>query len=220
MPFANIPPASILFGSYLFLWSAMALSPVDWNNWVLASVIPAIVVGGLVAGRRVLPLSGASYLLIGVFVALHTIGAHYTYARVPLGHWLSLTLGDGRNDYDRIVHFAFGLLLAYPMQEVFARLGNVRGFLLYYLPGMTLVGLSGLWEVLESWVARIASPELGAAYLGSQGDVWDAQKDIAAAFYGVLLWLALSVLASRRVASHAAEVPSRGPSAPAAAPRP
>jgi putative membrane protein len=208
MPFASIPPASMLFGSYLCLWGAMALSPFDWNNWVLASVIPTLVVGGLLISRRALPLSGASYLLVGVFVALHTIGAHYTYARVPLGDWLAPVLGSGRNDYDRIVHFAFGFLLAQPIREVFARLTSARGFLLYYLPGMTLVGLSGLWEVLESWVARIASPELGAAYLGSQGDVWDAQKDIAAAFYGVLLWLALSALAGRRPADRAAESPA------------
>jgi putative membrane protein len=146
--------------------------------------------------------------LIGVFVALHTIGAHYTYARVPLGHWLSPLFGDGRNDYDRVVHFAFGFLLAYPVQEVFERATNARGFLLHYVTGMTLVGLSGLWEVLESWVARIVSPELGAAYLGSQGDVWDAQKDIAAAFYGVLLWLVLSGLSRRRVASRGVEFPA------------
>lgn len=205
MPFANAPRASVLFGSYVLLWSAMAISPADWHNWALASVIPVLVLGGLVAGRRRLPLSGASYLLIGAFIALHTIGAHYTYAHVPLGDWLSPLLGSGRNDYDRLVHFAFGLLLAHPMQEIFARIAHARGFLLYYVPGMTLVGLSGLWEVLESWVARIASPELGAAYLGSQGDVWDAQKDIAAAFYGVLLWLALSVWARRRGASAAEE---------------
>jgi putative membrane protein len=206
----NVSLASVLFGSYALLWSAMAISSVDWHNWVLASVIPATVLGGLVAGRRHLPLSGASYLLIGAFITLHTIGAHYTYARVPLGDWLSPLLGSGRNDYDRLVHFAFGLLLAHPVQEVFARVSNARGFLLYYVPGMTLVGSSGLWEVLESWVARIASPELGAAYLGSQGDVWDAQKDIAAAFYGVLLWLALSAWARRRGAGDAVEsLPAR-----------
>jgi putative membrane protein len=208
MPFVNVSLASVLFGSYVLLWSTMAISPADWQNWVLASVIPAIVLGGLVVSRRALPLSGAAYLLIGVFVALHTIGAHYTYARVPLGDWLSPLFGEGRNDYDRLVHFAFGFLLAYPVQEVFERATNARGLLLRYVTGMTLVGLSGLWEVLESWVARIVSPELGAAYLGSQGDVWDAQKDIAAAFYGVLLWLVLSGLSRRRVASRGVEFPA------------
>jgi putative membrane protein len=185
-------------GWYVLLWAAMAISPADWQNWMLASLIPALVVGALVAGRRALPLPPVSYLLIGVFLTLHTIGAHYTYARMPLGDELASLLGGGRNDYDRIVHFAFGLLLASPIRDTFARVANVRGCLLYYLPVMTIVGLSGLWEILESWVAQIVSPELGAAYLGSQGDIWDAQKDMAAALYGAVLWLVLSVWTRRR----------------------
>jgi putative membrane protein len=205
MAFINIPPAFVLFGSYMVVWSAMAVSPADWQNWILSSVIPALVVGGLVVSRRALPLSAASYVLIGAFLTLHTIGAHYTYARVPLGGWSSSFLGDGRNDYDRMVHFAFGLLLAAPLREAFARVAGARGPLLYYLPVMTIGGLSALWEILESWVAQIVSPELGAAYLGAQGDVWDAQKDMAAALYGALLWLALSVWAQRRSARAPAE---------------
>ena len=200
MPLFNLPPSAILMGWYVVLWAAMAVSPADWQNWMLASLIPALVVGLLVAGRRALPVTSLSYVMIGAFLTLHTIGAHYTYARMPLGDELAFLLGNGRNDYDRIVHFAFGLLLASPIRDVFAVAGNIRGFLLYYLPVMTIVGLSGLWEILESWVAQIVSPELGAAYLGSQGDVWDAQKDMAAALYGALLWVALSLWARRRSA--------------------
>jgi len=205
MPFINFPPAFVLVGSYVVLWSAMAISPTDWQNWMLASVIPALGLLGLAVGRRVLPLSAASYALIGAFMTLHTIGAHYTYARVPLGDWLSPFLEAGRNDYDRMVHFAFGLLLSAPIREAFARIGGARGPLLSYLPVITIVGLSSLWEILESWVARIVSPELGAAYLGAQGDVWDAQKDMAAAFYGALVWLALTLWAQRRRARAAAD---------------
>jgi putative membrane protein len=96
-------------------------------------------------------------------------------------------------------------LLATPIREAFARVANARGLLLYYLPVMTIVGLSSLWEILESWVAQIVSPELGAAYLGAQGDIWDAQKDMATALYGALLWLALSIWGQRRRARAAAE---------------
>jgi putative membrane protein len=205
MPFRKLPPSAILMGWYVLIWAAMAISPADWQNWMLASLIPALLVGALVAGRRALPLPPVSYLMIGAFLTLHTIGAHYTYARMPLGDELASLLGGGRNDYDRIVHFAFGLLLASPMRDTFARIANVRGFLLYYLPVMTIVGLSGLWEILESWVAQIVSPELGAAYLGSQGDIWDAQKDMAAALYGAVLWLVLSVWTRRRNADAVAD---------------
>ena len=200
MRLSKLPPSAILMGWYVVLWAAMAISPADWQNWMLASAIPVLVVGALVAGRRAVPLPAVSYLMIGAFLTLHTIGAHYTYARMPLGDELAFLLGSGRNDYDRIVHFAFGLLLASPIRDTFACVANVRGFLLYYLPVMTIVGLSGLWEILESWVAQIASPELGAAYLGSQGDIWDAQKDMAAALYGAVLWVVLSVWVHRRTA--------------------
>ena len=198
MTLTNTSPPVVLFGSYVVFWSAMAVSPADRQNWLLTSVLPAIVLAGLVAGRRVLTLSVGAYVLTGAFMALHTIGAHYTYARVPLGDWLSPFVADGRNDYDRIVHFAFGLLLAAPIQEIFTRLTAVRGFLAYYLPVTTIVALSGLWEILEACVAQVVSPELGAAYLGAQGDIWDAQKDMAAALYGALVWVALSLWAARR----------------------
>jgi len=210
MSFLNVPQPAILMSWYVVLWTALAIAPADWQNWALSSVIPALVVVGLVAGRRSVPLSAASYVMIGVFLTLHTIGAHYTYARMPLGHELASLIGTGRNDYDRIVHFAFGLLLASPLRDVVARLTIARGALLYYLSVMTIVGLSGLWEILESWVAQLVSPELGAAYLGSQGDVWDAQKDMAAALYGALLWVVLSAWAHRRAARDAGEpVPTR-----------
>ncbi len=109
----------------------------------------------------------------------------------------------GRNHYDRLVHFCFGFLLAYPIEELFRLAAYVRGWLLYYLPVMTILGLSGLWEIIESWVARAVHPEAGIAYLGSQGDVWDAQKDMEAALYGALLCVILLLLsrAKRRWAS-------------------
>ena len=74
-------------------------------------------------------------------------------------------------------------------------MAHARGWVLYYLPVMTVLGLSGLWEIIEFWVADAVHPELGITYLGSQGDIWDAQKDIAAAFYGALLCVMLLMIA-------------------------
>ena len=93
MPFLNLSPSAILMGWYVLLWGAMAISPADWQNWMLASLIPALLVGALMAGRRALPLTPVSYLMIGAFLSLHTIGAHYTYARMPLGDELAFMLG-------------------------------------------------------------------------------------------------------------------------------
>jgi putative membrane protein len=179
----------------LSLWTAYA--PADRQFWLLSSILPALSVLVLVGTHRYLPLSPASYLLITLFLTLHTVGVRYTYAQVPAGAWLEQALPLGRNQYDRIVHFSFGFLLTYPIEELFRLTVPFRGWVLYYLPVMTVLGLSGLWEIIESWVARLVHPELGITYLGSQGDVWDAQKDMAAAMYGALLCTALLLLYRR-----------------------
>jgi putative membrane protein len=176
----------------LSLWTAYA--PADRQFWLLSSILPGLLVLLLIGTHRFVPLSPASYVLITVFLTLHMIGVRYTYAEVPAGAWLELALPLGRNQYDRIVHFCFGFLLTYPIEELFRLTVSLPGWLLYYLPVMTVLGLSGLWEIVESWVARAVHPELGITYLGSQGDVWDAQKDMAAAMYGALLCTGLLLL--------------------------
>lgn len=201
---------SLLWGLlawYLMLSGWTAYHPVDPEFWAIASILPALLVAGLIAMHRWMPLSTASYVLITVFLSLHTVGVHYTYAQVPLGTWLDQSLHLGRNHFDRVVHFSFGFLLAYPMEEAFRLLAHARGWLLYYLPVMTVLGLSGLWEILESWVASSVHPELGITYLGSQGDPWDAQKDMAAAFYGALLCVTLLMIVRRLPRSQAALQP-------------
>ena len=196
-----------LLAWYLALSGWTAYRPVDLEFWAIASILPALLVAGLVAMHRWMPLSTASYVLITLFLSLHTVGVHYTYAQVPLGTWLDQSWHFGRNHFDRVVHFSFGFLLAYPMEEAFRLLAHARGWLLYYLPVMTVLGLSGLWEIVEFWVADTVHPELGMAYLGSQGDVWDAQKDIAAAFYGALLCVILLMIVRSLRRPHAALQP-------------
>lgn len=169
----------------LSVW--LAQSPADPQFWLIASILPAVFVVLLIVTYHMVPLSPASYALITAFLTLHTIGVHYTYAEVPVGAWFDQALHLGRNHFDRVVHFSFGFLLAYPMEELFRLSATISGWVVYYLPVMTVLGLSGLWEIIESWVATAVHPEQGIAYLGSQGDIWDAQKDMAAALYGALL---------------------------------
>src|SRR5205823_1338866 len=117
----------------------------------------------------------------------HATGAHYTYAKVPLGFWLKDVFGLQRNHFDRLVHFSFGLLLTWPMHEVLERTLKPRGFWAAILPAIVIISLSGLFEIIEAIVAWLVNPELGAAYLGTQGDVWDAQKDTGVAIIGAVL---------------------------------
>jgi putative membrane protein len=188
---------------YVAFFFFMARSPVDPHSWGLASILPVVFVGFLASTYQRLSFSSVSYVLMTFFLTLHTVGSHYTYEQVPFGIWLEQILELPRNHFDRLVHFCFGLLFAYPLFELFGKIEGFSVWLRSYMVLMTLVGLGGLWEILESWVARIVRPELGPAFLGAQGDLWDAQKDMAATLYGVLLWLAIMLVARRLIISPA-----------------
>ena len=148
--------------------------------------------GLLVASYRRFAFSNLSYGLFTVFLSLHLVGAHYTYEHTPPGLWLQVLFDIERNHYDRIVHFAFGLLIAYPFREILQRAAGVRPAWSYFLAVSCILAFSAFYELLEAAVAAVVSPELGAAYLGTQGDSWDAQKDAFLAFSGALLAMALS----------------------------
>jgi putative membrane protein len=121
----------------------------------------------------------------------------HAYAEVPFGFRLQQVFGLSRNPFDRLVHFAYGLLLAYPLREILIQLADARGLWSYYLPVSGMLAQSGFFEIVEAVVAQIVSPELGAAYLGTQGDECDAQKDMIAAFPGALRCMALVVISAR-----------------------
>ena len=183
--------------SYGLFWTWLAIDPIDRRDWFLDNLLTLgfFAVLLLTYGRFVFSLT--SYALIGVFLIFHTIGAHYTYAEVPAGFWLQHALELSRNPFDRIAHFAFGLLLVYPLRELLVRLAGVKGLWSFYLPASGILAQSGFFEVIEAFVAMIVSPELGSMYLGTQGDEWDAQKDMAAAFVGSILTMAFSLALSK-----------------------
>ncbi len=182
----------------LLFWLVTALAPYNRFDWLLENLLVFICGATLVATYRTFAFSNRSYLLLTLFLTLHLIGAHYTYAETPFGFWLQAWFGFSRNHYDRIVHFAFGLLIAYPMRELLQRLARVRIGWSYFLAVTVVLAFSGLYEIVEAWVAMIVSPELGAAYLGTQGDVWDAQSDMGAAFLGAVAAMIFTWLAARR----------------------
>jgi putative membrane protein len=179
-----------LLAWYLLFWVWMAISPVDRGDWLLENLLAITAVAVLVLTARRFQFSDQSYVLITLFLTVHAIGAHYTYAKVPFGFWLQDLLNAGRNPFDRIVHFAYGLLLAYPIREILVRLAGVRGAWSFFLPVSATLAQSGLFELIEAVAATLVSPELGVTYLGTQGDEWDAQKDMAAALTGAIVMMA------------------------------
>jgi putative membrane protein len=169
--------------------------PADW--WLENLVVFVAAACVALAWRRGFVFSDRSLALLALFGTLHAYGAHYTYSETPLGNALRDALGLARNPYDRIVHFAFGLLLAIPLRELARRAVRARGAWSWALPLAGVLAISSIYELTESWAARLAAPELGTAYLGTQGDEWDAQKDMSAALAGAALALVGTALAGR-----------------------
>ncbi|MGH7213895.1 MAG: DUF2238 domain-containing protein [Tepidisphaeraceae bacterium] len=189
----------VLFLLYAGAW---AFKPIDRADWLLENALAGVFVAALVVTHRWFPLSNISYTLISLFLCLHTIGAHYTYSLVPYNEWtravfrtpLNEWFGFERNHFDRLVHFGFGFLLAYPIREMFLRVAGARGFWGYYLPLDLTVSFSAFYELIEWAAAIVLGAELGQAYLGTQGDVWDAQKDMALATLGALIAMCVVAL--------------------------
>ena len=182
----------VLFG---IVFTICAINPHDRADWMLENVLTVLFVIGIAATYKVFPLSKISYTCIFIFLCLHEIGSHYTYAKVPYNDWtlavfgseLNSWFGWERNHFDRLVHFLYGLLFAYPIREVFVRVGNVKGFWGYFLPLDLTMSTSMIFELIEWGAAEYFGGDLGIAYLGTQGDVWDAHKDMALASIGALI---------------------------------
>jgi len=138
----------------------------------------------LIATYRRFRFSDLSYVLIFVYLCLHEYGAHYKYSDVPVGEWLKPILHTKRNHFDRIAHFSFGFMLAYPMREIAMRVLKVRGRWLYYLPVECTLALSAIYEMLEALAANLLTPERGEEFVGMQGDMWDSQEDMFMAGIG------------------------------------
>ena len=188
--------AFALFGAF---WIMMALYPVDRRDWLLENLLVFVTMAVLGGTYRRFRFSDGSYILIMAFLVLHTIGAHYTYAKVPAGFWIQDWLHLARNHYDRVIHFGFGFLLLYPMRELLQRSAGAQPRWAPWLAFVALCALSSLFEIIEAVVAQLVAPDLGAAYLGTQGDGWDAQKDMSAAFVGALIAAGyLALRAARR----------------------
>jgi putative membrane protein len=185
----------LLLALFALVAVAAAIRPWYVKDWALENALTALFVALLIVTHRRFPLSNISYTLIFVFLCLHTLGSHYTYSEVPSKDWTRAILGSPLNDwfgfqrnhYDRLVHFTFGLLLAYPIREVFLRVAGARGFWGYYLPLDVTMSLSLVYELIEWAAAIVLGGELGQAFLGSQGDVWDAHKDMALASLGAVI---------------------------------
>lgn len=190
------------------LWIVTAIMPLFPRDWLLENLLVFACAALLLFTYRRFRFSNLSYFLLTLFLSLHLVGAHYTYAQTPLGFWAQAWFDLERNHYDRLVHFSFGLLLAYPMREVLLRKSGATAAWSLFLAVNCIMAFSAIYEILEMIAAALVSPELGSAYLGTQGDEWDAQKDAFVAFIGAVIAMLLTWKLTRSKA--AASSPERG----------
>ncbi len=169
------------------LWIITAINPLYPRDWLLENLLVFIYGALLVITYHRFKFSNLCYGLFTLFLSLHLLGAHYTYAETPFGFWLQTLFDFERNHYDRIVHFSFGLLVAYPIREILMRKSGVNEAWSYFITITCIMAFSAVYEVIEGITAMVVSPELGSAYLGTQGDEWDAQKDAFLAFNGAIV---------------------------------
>ena len=191
------PVPELCLALFAVVWVTLGIAPWDRGAWALENVPSVIGVGTAVATYRRFQFSDRAYVLATIFLVLHTAGSHYTYALMPLGAWLGEALGAERNHYDRFVHFAYPVLMLGAVRELFFRPPASAPLRRQIVLSAALVLAFGTgWELLEWITAVIVDPGAGTAFLATQGDEWDAQKDLAMAGLGAFFG---GILEARRV---------------------
>ena len=188
----------ILLGIYLLEFILLGINPSYRTVWMVENSIALVTVVTLVTmywhGIR---FSNLAYTFVALLIYLHTVGGHYTFAEVPFGA-ITEFFGFSRNNFDRVCHFLVGVF-AFPALEFFEKRQLIRGRrLAIFLVVLGIFGWSAIFEIVEWLYAIIADSKAGTAFLGSQGDPWDAQKDMLAAGIGSIFFAFIYVTMNRR----------------------
>ncbi|MBV1841144.1 DUF2238 domain-containing protein [Photobacterium ganghwense] len=164
------------------IWSG--INPVFPQVWI-AEIIPVLLIFiPLVLTYRRFSFSHTAYCFMSVWLIMHTIGAHYTFANVPFD-WFNNLVGSERNHFDRIAHFSIGFY-AFPIAEFLTRKGHCKPWLAGLFGLTAIMAVAAGYEIIEGWYAILAGGDAGIEFLGSQGDIWDAQQDMLADTLGAL----------------------------------
>jgi putative membrane protein len=170
--------------------ATVADPPAGRISWLLevGPGIAGIIV--LIVLYKRFPMSQMVYVCVFLHVLILIYGGYYTYALTPLGNWAREAFGFSRNHYDRVGHIALGVFPAFIIREVLLRKTPLqRGGWLYFIIISIVLAVAAFWELLEWWVALVVASDVGTAFLGSQGDIWDAQWDMFLALLGAMVVL-------------------------------
>jgi putative membrane protein len=190
-------------------------SPRSRVDWALENLLVLFLVGTLVAVSGRFRLSAVAISLVFVFLCIHELGSHYTYAKVPYDQWCSAltgvsldkALGLQRNHFDRLVHLSYGLFMVYPIREVLVRLTPLRGFWLVFMALNIILSTSAIYEMVEWIGGAYLGDDTSRAFVGAQNDPWDSQKDMALAVVGAFVSECVVLLCKQKRAVPAAEQP-------------
>jgi putative membrane protein len=182
--------------------------PAGRTSWLLEVGPGLLEIAAMIVVYRWLPLSHLVYVCTFLHVLILIYGGYYTYALTPLGNWAKETFHLARNHYDRVGHVALGVFPSLLVREVLLRRTPLRrdGWL-FFLVCSVVLAIAAFWELLEWWTALVAAPDVGTAFLGTQGDPWDTQWDMFLALVGALIALPLL---SRTQDRSMAKVPTPG----------
>jgi putative membrane protein len=208
LPMKFLPRDPFQRGAFLFFlvfFFCSCLAP-PYPDYLLMQHVPTVVAAlllGYLSNRFV--IVRFNFFLIVLFLTLHTLGARYLYSYLPYDAWaeqllginITETFGFERNHYDRLVHFSYGLLLVLPIQDLERRHLNLPSSLSGWLAIEFIIATSAIYELIEWLIAVVFTPDWAESFLGQQGDVFDAQKDIALATLGAILSVCISVLNNR-----------------------
>jgi putative membrane protein len=187
----------LLLCAYAIWFALLAVDPYDRTIWFAENIPIVLIVLFLAVTWRWFRFSNTSYVMMSCLIFLHTIGAHYTFARVPFD-WVTDIFGFQRNNFDRLAHFTVGFY-AYPIVEWVCSKHLVnRRWIAFLFAVFAIFTVASLYEIIEWWCAVSFDKSEGAAFVGAQGDVWDAQKDMLADGLGALAAVVLYHLMNRR----------------------
>jgi len=193
LPFSYYRTPLILLAIVLAVCIAtVAAPPAGRVSWLL-EVGPGLAgIAVLILFYRRFPMSHMVYWCVFFHIFILIYGGYYTYAKTPLGNWAMEFFGFSRNHYDRVGHIALGAFPVFIIREILLRVTPLqKGGWFYFIVFSIVLAIAAFWELLEWWVALFAAPDVGTAFLGSQGDIWDAQWDMFLALIGAVVAMPL-----------------------------
>ncbi|NEW04600.1 DUF2238 domain-containing protein [Paenibacillus sp. SYP-B3998] len=194
IPFKQNWQLHLIMAIFIGVWIWMAVAPYNRFDWFLENLLIWATLLLLAGTYNQFVFCNFSYALIALFLLLHTLGAHYSYNENVIDIWLKLIFHSERDHYDRLVHFSFGLLLAYPIREVMRAWTSLGSKWLYAITCIFVLAMGAFYELIEMWVALMVAPEIGTMFLGTQGDPWDSQHDMELALYGSIIAMLLTAV--------------------------